>query len=72
MDKIKGFIMEEEQKASTELDGLVVDMMLIFRLKGQSQPYCFDITKDEALRNLILSNLGDEYEEQETKTNEEN
>ena len=63
MDKIKGFINEEAEQASEELDNICEQMILTMKLKGQSQLYAFDITKDALLRNTILSLMGEEYDE---------
>mgnify|MGYP001236611957 FL=1 len=66
MDKIKGFHVEPEEanEASEELDGIVEEMLITLRLKGQNQLYCFDVTEDKVLRNHILANMGDEYDDQ--------
>lgn len=63
MDKIRGFIDEEAEQASEELDDICEQMILTMKLKGQKQLYSFDITHDVYLRNTILSLLGDEYDE---------
>ena len=63
MDKIRGFIDEEAEQASNELDDVCEQMILTMKLKGQKQLYSFDITHDIYLRNTILSLLGDEYDE---------
>ena len=44
-------------------------MIITMKLKGQEQLYAFDVTKDIYLRNLILSTMGEEYDE---KVQEEN
>tara|TARA_Y100000034_G_scaffold115811_1_gene153433 strand:+ start:4785 stop:5003 length:219 start_codon:yes stop_codon:yes gene_type:complete len=66
MDKIKGLIFEElkddKESAEKELDTLVEECLIIMRIGGQEQPYCFDITQDRVLRNLILANMSDDYE----------
>jgi len=66
MDKIKGFHVtpEEATEASDELDGIVEEMLITLRLKGQSQLYCFDVTNDKFLRDTILSTMGEEYDDQ--------
>tara|TARA_B100000424_G_C22941146_1_gene500843 strand:+ start:509 stop:718 length:210 start_codon:yes stop_codon:yes gene_type:complete len=69
MEKIKGFYTNEAEEASTELDDVVEQMIITMKLKGQEQLYAFDVTKDIYLRNLILSTMGEEYDE---KVQEEN
>ena len=67
MEKIKGFhLMQEAEEASNELDGMVEELLITLRLKGQSQLYCFDITHDKQLRNLVLATMSEDYEESET------
>jgi len=63
MDKIRGFINEEAEQASNELDDICEQMILTMKLKGQKQLYSFDITHDTLLRNTILSLMGEEYDE---------
>tara|TARA_Y100001973_G_C5206932_1_gene342164 strand:+ start:104 stop:307 length:204 start_codon:yes stop_codon:yes gene_type:complete len=62
MEKIKSIYIDEAQEASDELDGLVEQMIVTMKLKGQKNLYAFDVTKDTRLRNLILAtmNPGDE------------
>ena len=66
MDKIKGLIFEDltddKEAAEKELDTLVEECLIIMRINGQKQPYCFDITQDRVLRNLILANMSDDYD----------
>jgi hypothetical protein len=66
MDKMKGVIFQKEVddysqvEAQVELEKLVKDCLLILRIEGQEQPYCFDLTHDVDLRNYILARLTDE------------
>ena len=68
MDKLKGVILQKEPEdysqveAEVELDKLVKDCLLVLRIEGQEQPYCFDLTHDATLRNYILAKLTDEDE----------
>jgi len=63
MDKMKGLIIEKEPEeysqveAQVELEKLVKDCLLVLRIEGQEQPYCFDLTHDTDLRNYILAKL---------------
>ena len=54
--------MTEEKASELELDNLVSEVLVILKLKGQSQPYAFDITERKELRNIILANLQIENE----------
>jgi hypothetical protein len=66
VEKIKGLIFEEltdgKEAAEKELDSLVEECLIVMRISGQEQPYCFDITQDRVLRNLILANMSDDYD----------
>lgn len=57
MDKIKSIYIDEAQEASNELDGLVEQMIITMKLKGQKNLYAFDVTKDTKLRNYILATM---------------
>ena len=62
MEKIKSIYIDEAQEASDELDGLVEQMIVTMKLKGQKNLYAFDVTKDTKLRNLILATMSPEDE----------
>ena len=62
MEKIKSIYIDEAQEASDELDGLVEQMIITMKLKGQKNLYAFDVTKDTKLRNLILATMNPEDE----------
>lgn len=62
MEKIKSIYIDEAQEASDELDGLVEQMIVTMKLKGQKNLYAFDVTKDTRLRNLILATMNPEDE----------
>ena len=68
MEKMKGVILQKDPEdltqaeAQVELDKLVKDCLLIIRLEGQDQPYCFDLNNDPVLRNLILAKMSDDYD----------
>tara|TARA_R100001591_G_scaffold85006_1_gene91302 strand:- start:540 stop:743 length:204 start_codon:yes stop_codon:yes gene_type:complete len=62
MEKIKSIYIDEAQEASDELDGLVEQMIVTMKLKGQKNLYAFDVTKDTKLRNLILATMNPEDE----------
>ena len=64
MEKIKSIYVDEAQEASDELDGLVEQMIITMKLKGQKNLYAFDITKDVKLRNLILASMDGSYDEE--------
>tara|TARA_R100000084_G_C4535192_1_gene93036 strand:- start:251 stop:463 length:213 start_codon:yes stop_codon:yes gene_type:complete len=65
MEKIKGIYVDKEaQEASDQLDGLVEQMIITMKLKGQKSLYAFDVTKDVRLRNLILASMDDSYDEE--------
>ena len=64
MDKIKSIYVDEAQEASDELDGLVEQMIVTMKLKGQKQLYSFDVTNDTKLRNIILATMDDSYDEE--------
>jgi len=57
MEKIKSIYIDEAQEASDELDGLVEQMIITMKLKGQKNLYAFDVTKDTRLRNYILATM---------------
>jgi len=57
MEKIKSIYIDEAQEASDELDGLVEQMIITMKLKGQKNLYAFDVTKDTKLRNYILATM---------------
>jgi hypothetical protein len=57
MEKIKSIYVDEAQEASDELDGLVEQMIITMKLKGQKNLYAFDVTKDTRLRNYILATM---------------
>lgn len=63
MEKIKSIVIDEAKEASDELDGLVEQMIITMKLKGQPNLYAFDITKDVALRNSILASMSDDYDD---------
>lgn len=65
---ITGLILDEEGDPNTALDQLVENMTIILKLKGQEQPFAFNITSNKELRNLILDQL-DESHEQFSKGN---
>jgi len=70
MDKLSGLILDNSDPddpatASKELDELVEDLILILKIKGQSQPYAFSLMSDKYLRNLILANISGEHERPE-------
>jgi len=66
MDKMKGVIFENDSdditqnEAIAELDKLVKECLLILKLKGQDNPYCFDLNNDPYLRNLILAKMSED------------
>ncbi len=67
MDKLSGLILDSSDsddpvEANKELDELVEDLILILKIKGQSQPYAFSLMSDKYLRNLILANISGEHE----------
>lgn len=64
MEKIKSIYVDEAQEASDELDGLVEQMIITMKLKGQKNLYAFDVTHDIRLRNLILATMDDSYDEE--------
>ena len=64
MEKIKSIYVDEAQEASDELDGLVEQMIVTMKLKGQKNLYAFDVTKDIKLRNLILASMDSSYDEE--------
>lgn len=64
MDKIKSIYVDEAQEASDQLDGLVEQMIVTMKLKGQKQLYSFDVTNDTKLRNIILATMDDSYDEE--------
>jgi len=64
MEKIKSIYIDEAQEASNELDGLVEQMIITMKLKGQKNLYAFDVTKDTKLRNLILASMDSSYDEE--------
>ena len=64
MEKIKSIYVDEAQEASDELDGLVEQMIITMKLKGQKNLYAFDVTKDIKLRNLILASMDSSYDEE--------
>lgn len=64
MDKIKSIYVDEAQEASDQLDGLVEQMIVTMKLKGQKQLYSFDVTNDTKLRNIILASMDDSYDEE--------
>jgi len=64
MDKIKSIYVDEAQEASDQLDGLVEQMIVTMKLKGQKNLYAFDVTKDTRLRNIILATMDDSYDEE--------
>ena len=64
MEKIKSIYVDEAQEASDELDGLVEQMIITMKLKGQKNLYAFDVTKDVKLRNLILATMDGSYDEE--------
>jgi|TARA_Y100000031_G_C8071325_1_gene315225 hypothetical protein len=70
MDKLSGLILDSSDsddpvEANKELDELVEDLILILKIKGQSQPYAFSLMSDKYLRNLILANISGEHERPE-------
>jgi len=64
MDKIKSIYVDEAQEASDQLDGLVEQMIVTMKLKGQKSLYSFDVTNDTKLRNIILATMDDSYDEE--------
>lgn len=59
--RIPGLILDEDSDKDSEsdLDETVEEIIIILRLKGQSQPYAIDVTNEPDIRNCILTNLSE-------------